>query len=287
MEDIFLSFGFQLTVWVLLAFSAVGVLILYYLMRRRELRLDLAYTFQELVRLCDQKAEEQRQLERQIRDLDERKAERDRYQAEEARARQWLDSQASILHDIQEQNTKLSGLRAKYNEYEQAIAKLETLHADIDQLQQQHDQMTAQRDKLSTDIKESSGVYLALSQELEQRKTQADQLSGIVADRDRQHRELKETTEEYMHVSDMLEKRRSELNDLDTELDQLRARADRFKMENPFLADHQERITQQWRTLEGQYQEVVHRNRQQWQTLEEQYKRLRDQAQRATTSLSL
>lgn len=287
MEDIFLSFGFQLTVWVLLAFSAVGVLILYYLMRRRELRLDLAYTFQELVRLCDQKAEEQRQLERQIRDLDERKAERDRYQAEEARARQWLDSQASILHDIQEQNTKLSGLRAKYNEYEQAIAKLDTLHADIDQLQQQHDQMTAQRDKLSTDIKESSGVYLALSQELEQRKTQADQLSGIVADRDRQHRELKETTEEYMHVSDMLEKRRSELNDLDTELDQLRARADRFKMENPFLADHQERITQQWRTLEGQYQEVVHRNRQQWQTLEEQYKRLRDQAQRATTSLSL
>ncbi len=51
-----------------------------------------------------------------------------------------------------------------------------------------------------------------------------------------------------MGVSQQLENRRTELIDIDTELGQLRARAERFKMENPFLADHQERIQQQWKS---------------------------------------
>lgn len=291
MEDIFLSFGFRLGVWILLAISAIGVLGLYWIIRNREKRLELAYSYQELVRLCDQKGEEHRQLERQVRDLDDRKAERDRYQAEEARARQWIDSHDDVIQECQEQNNKLTQLRDDYNEYQRCAAQLAQLHHDRDALLQETDQLRAERDKRSEEVKETSAVYLTLSKELDQRKAQlepiTDQLRKLTTERDRQQAELKQATEEYMRVSKALECHRNEASDLETELDHLRARADRFKMENPFLADHQERISQQWKSLECKYQDVISQNRQQWESLEDQFKRLRDQAQRSTSSLSL
>lgn len=280
MEDIFLSFGFRLGVWILLAISALGVLGLYWVVRRREQHVDLIYTYQEATRLCNQKTEEQRQLERQVRDFDERKAERDRYLAEETRAKEWLGSQSGILRDIQEQNLKLGHLRDQYQEYEQYIARANQLKSEQEDLHQQIERLRTDRDKVSSELKESSNVYLTLIKELDQRKTQLEQFRDVQTD-------LKQVTEDYMRISKALEQRRGELEDHERELEQLRARAERFKMENPYLADHQELIAKEWKSLEGQYQEVIANNRQQWESLEDRFKRLRDQAQRSTSSLSL
>lgn len=287
MYDFFQSYGFQLAIWALLALSAVAVLVFYSMVRRRERRFELAYTYQEYVKLCEQKSEERRHLERQISDLTERKDARDRYQAEEARARHWLNSQESLLRDIRDQHDKLDSLRNKYHEYEHCVAQLTKLQEEERRLQEQVQGLRQECQSRSTEVKDASDVYLTLSQEIDQRKSQAEQLSAVSAQIERQQRELKQATEEYLRVSTLLEQRRTEVEAADTELEQLQARAERFKMENPYLADHQERLAQQWRQLEGQYHDVVQRNRQQWEGLEEQFKRLRDQAQRATTSLSL
>lgn len=291
MEEFLLSFEFSLAIWVLLVISALGMLGLYWTVRRREKRIDIAYKYQELVRLCGQKAEERTHLERQIRDLDQRRSERDRYQAEEVRAREWLQSQATILRDIEEQNNKLGRLREQYQEYERATAQLGQLRAEHEHLRTEVQTLQQERDRRSQDAREASTNFLSLMKELDQRKAQLEpakeHLRHIVEEAERKQAELKSATEEYLRVSEALQRHREELHEVQTEVEVLRARGERLKVENPYLADHQDRILQQWKSLEGNYQETVIKNRQQWQTLEDQFKRLRDQAQRSTSSMTL
>ncbi len=291
MEDIFLSFGFRLGVWLLLTASALGVLGLYWVVRRRERHVELTYEYQDLIRLCAQKTEEKVQLETLIQDIDERKSQRDRWQAEEARSREWLQHNDESVREIKETQTHLESLRAEYSEAQQVLNHIAHHRSERELLQQEVEHLRADRDKRSAELKEVSATYVSLLKDLDHRKAQlesmTDQFRTVSEDRARAQQELKQATEEYMDIGSQLQERRSELGNIDTELDQLQARAERFRMENPFLADHQDLIAQQWKTLEGQYQEAISRNRQQWQHLEEQFKRLRDQAQRSTSSLSL
>ena len=269
MEDFLLSFEFRFAIWALLILSALAVLGLHWAVRRREKRLDVAETYQELAKRVKEKTEECDQLTRQTQDLEVRRTERDRCLAEETRAKDWLRNQGSLLKDLEEQNTKLSHLRDQYREYERAVAQVTELRSE--------------RERLQTEVR---GL-----QELEQRKKQLepimDQWRSISDNTERKQAELKNATDEYGRVCEALQAGRQELHDLQTELELLRVRAERMRTENPFLADQQDHLMKQWKSLEGHYQDAISKNSQQWQTLEDQFKRLRDQAQRATSSLTL
>ncbi len=291
MDDIFLSFGFRLAVWLLLTASALGVLAFYWFVRRREKHIDLSYNYQDLIRLCQQKQDEKNQLEARIRDFDERRTQRDRWHSEEVRARDWLQQHEETVREIKDYQEQLGSIRTQFQEAQTVVSQLQQSRQEQQHLNSELEHLRNERDKCAAEFKEISNAYVSLLKETDQRKAQleslTDQFRSVSEERARAQVELKHATEEYIGVSQQLENRRTELVDIDTELDQLRARAERFKMDNPFLADHQERIQQQWKSLEGQYQEAIARNRQQWQHLEDQFKRLRDQTQRSSTSLSL
>ncbi len=177
MDDIFLSFGFRLAVWLLLTASALGVLAFYWFVRRREKHIDLSYSYQELTRLCQQKQDEKNQLEARVRDFDERRMQRDRWHSEEVRAREWLQQHETTVREIKEHQEQLAAIKTELQEAETLVSQLQQYRQEQHSLHAELDQLRIERDKRNAELKEISNSYVSLLKDFDQRKAQLESLT--------------------------------------------------------------------------------------------------------------
>ncbi len=311
MSDLVLSYGFQSALWALLAGFALYVAYLIVRLRARERRLGLVDSIEELVIKQKQCAETAIILHQEVRDLEERKSERDGYiidveqlrleiaeqQLQVDRLCQEKNQLAHVHSDIESSREVLGELAERIAIHQHLVEQNHELRKERDRLQQETLQLRHDHKRLSDQMEDATVKNTTIIRDFDKnRKTLQDlqtehdrlrrAINTINTQRSRQDTQLKDTSEALIVLTKQVESRKKQIAEAQEEFDAVRSSLEKLREECDLHAGYQERMVNQWKQLEDKYKETLSTNLQNSQSWEDRWKRLQERTKASLGTMS-